>query len=125
MKNLSSYEAREIAYHLMDGGWTSRDKDSFIEENAKQDAENILSEEDIDTVFGEIASIELETLQSMVEDFIAGGSPEYDNLLPDYKSSRYDDELDCWCVDAEDDKCTYLLTAGSDGNIQIHYSGTK
>lgn len=56
----SAYEVREIAYHLIDGGWTKDDKDLFIEENAKQDEENILSADEIDQLFEAIAEIEAE-----------------------------------------------------------------
>ena len=54
---LSNYEIREIANALIGGGWTAEDKDQFIDENTKQDAENILSIEDIDRVFDEIAEM--------------------------------------------------------------------
>lgn len=58
MKSISNYEAREIAVHLVDGGWTSEDKEKFIVENEKQDSENVLSPEAIDMIFDEIAAIE-------------------------------------------------------------------
>ena len=54
----SAYDIREIALALMGGGWTSEDKDLFIEENAKQDEENILTEDEIDRIFDEIKSEE-------------------------------------------------------------------
>ena len=60
MANLSSYEAREIAFALLGGGWETGDKGTFIAENAKQDEENILSMEDIDKVFEEMQKIEKE-----------------------------------------------------------------
>ena len=56
MKN--AYELREIALALMGGGWTVADKGLFIEENAKQDEENILSIDEIEAIFDEIASEE-------------------------------------------------------------------
>lgn len=52
MKN--DYEIREIALALMGGGWSSDDKELFVEENSKQDEENILTAEEIDLVFQEI-----------------------------------------------------------------------
>ena len=58
MKKISNYEAHEIALHLIDGGWTSEDKEQFLEENAKQDSENVLSSEAIDMIFDEIEQIE-------------------------------------------------------------------
>ena len=54
MKN--AYELREIALALMGGGWTVADKGLFIEENAKQDEENIFSIDEIEAIFDEIAS---------------------------------------------------------------------
>lgn len=54
---MTLYEAREIAYHLIDGGWTTKDKELFIEENSKQDEDNILALDDIDTIWGELESI--------------------------------------------------------------------
>ena len=56
MKN--AYEIREIALALMGGGWTVADKELFIEENAKQDEENIISIDEIEAIFDEIASEE-------------------------------------------------------------------
>ena len=56
MKN--AYELREIALALMGGGWTAADKELFIEENAKQETENILAMNEIDAIFDEIASEE-------------------------------------------------------------------
>ena len=60
MSSMSDYEAREIAVHLVDGGWTSEDKDLFISENAKMREEDVLTEDEIDMVFREIARIEAE-----------------------------------------------------------------
>ena len=36
----------------------------------------------------------------------------------------FDDKLG-WAADAEDDKCTYILTDDGTGNIRIDYTGTK
>lgn len=60
-RTLTDYEIRETAYALNGGGWTQDDKEQFIEENAKQDAENVLSLYDIDRIFAEIARIESES----------------------------------------------------------------
>lgn len=57
MKKISNYEAHEIALHLIDGGWTSRDIDSFSAQNALE-PENALSPEAVEMVFREIAEIE-------------------------------------------------------------------
>lgn len=56
---MTAYEAREIAYRLIDGGWCSADREQFAEENAKQEPENVMSEDEITAVFEEIESIEL------------------------------------------------------------------
>lgn len=55
---MTRYEAREIAIHLIDGGWRAEDKAQFIEENEKQEEENVLALEDIDTIWQELESIE-------------------------------------------------------------------
>lgn len=59
----SNYEIREIALALMGGGWKAEDKEQFIEENAKQDEENILTEEEIDRVFDGIKREEESVLE--------------------------------------------------------------
>lgn len=61
----------------------------------------------------------------MVDDFIADGSGEYDDLCVDYKSARYDSELETWIMDASDTKYDYMLLSDNDGNISIHTIGAK
>lgn len=53
---MTQYEAREIAYHLIDGGWTGDDEDFFREENVKQEKQ--LTDDEISMVFNEIRKIE-------------------------------------------------------------------
>lgn len=48
---MTEYEIREVALALIGGGWKAEDKDFFIEENAKQDEENIIMADDIDRIF--------------------------------------------------------------------------
>ena len=57
---MTDYEIREVANALMGGGWTGEDEEFFKEENAKQDEENIMSDDDIERVFTEIRRIEAE-----------------------------------------------------------------
>ena len=51
----SAYEIREIALALMGGGWQAEDKELFFQENAKQDAENVMDSDEIDAIFDVIA----------------------------------------------------------------------
>jgi hypothetical protein len=53
---MTQYEAREIAYHLIDGGWSGNDEEFFREENAKQ--ETPLTDDEITMVFNEMRKIE-------------------------------------------------------------------
>lgn len=56
----TDFEIREIALALMGGGWSSDDRELFVEENSKQDEENILTAEEIDLIFQEIEREEKE-----------------------------------------------------------------
>jgi len=58
---------------------------------------------------------------SMIEDFIADGAPEYDDLEVD--EPRYEDGR--WIADAQDTTTTYTLTDDGEGNIAINYSATR
>ena len=56
----TDFETREIALALMGGGWSSDDRELFVEENSKQEEENILTDEEIDLIFQEIEREEKE-----------------------------------------------------------------
>lgn len=71
------------------------------------------------------AEMDSDMMQIMVQDFVADGAGEYDDLTIHYNSARYDAEMDSWVIDAEDETHDYLLVADDDGNISIHTIGTK
>ena len=66
-----------------------------------------------------------EMMEIMVDDFIADASGEYDDLILHRETAHYNEEIELWTMEAEDDKFDYTLAAYPDGVIRIYYSDTK
>lgn len=58
-------------------------------------------------------------MDTMIRDWMADNAEEMADLVIDYDSIRYDDDLKEWIADAHDDSTSYTLKACSDGFIRI------
>lgn len=61
-----------------------------------------------------------EMMEIMVDDWLADNAEEMADLKL-VGEPYFNNDLDCWCQDAEDADHDYTLTAGEDGNIRINF----
>lgn len=65
--------------------------------------------------------MDTEMMEIMVGDWLDDEGAEYLVLVG---KPYHDAELDCWCQDAEDERCTYILTEHN-GFIVLNYVGEQ
>lgn len=65
---------------------------------------------------------EKDLFEAMVNDWKADHE-ESENL--EIGEVYWDDDLESWAADAEDEKSTYLLSDDGTGNVRLDYVGTK
>lgn len=60
-----------------------------------------------------------DTMEMMVDDFIADHAEEMEDIVLDGKA-YYSEDLDCWCMDAHDGTTDYTFTEDGNGNVILN-----